>query len=124
MAGIITRFIREYIIIISIIIFILGWILFILGVLWAFFIETVQDTIMNDLGYTNYYVLVAGLILWALGAYYLFSFHKKRKFILEEIQTSKRSEFLKKHKKLKNTVKYLPTKYQQMVKEKEKELKI
>ncbi len=124
MAGRITRMLREYIIMFSILVLIIGGILFIMGFLWLFFVDTVKDTFINELGYANIYMIVAGLILMVTGAYYLYSFYRKRKFVLEEIQTKKRSEFLKKHKELKSTVKHLPTKYQQMVKDKEAELKI
>ena len=47
-----------------------------------------------------------------------------KKFILEEIKTDKRSEFIKRHNELRNTVKRLPSKYKEMLKEKEKELGI
>jgi hypothetical protein len=45
-----------------------------------------------------------------------------KRFILEEIKTDKRSEFIKKHNELRNTAKRLPSKYKKMLKEKEKEL--
>ena len=41
-----------------------------------------------------------------------------------EIETNKRSEFIRKHAELKDSVKYLPSKYRAMLQQKEKELKI
>jgi hypothetical protein len=43
---------------------------------------------------------------------------------LEELATNKRSELLKMHSELKLTAKKLPSKYRNMLKEKEKEFKI
>jgi hypothetical protein len=44
--------------------------------------------------------------------------------VLEELNTNKRSEFLKKHVEIKQKIKNLPSKYQKMLKEKEEELQI
>ena len=44
--------------------------------------------------------------------------------MLDEIATNKRSELLKMHSELKITAKKLPSKYRNMLKEKEKEFKI
>jgi hypothetical protein len=43
---------------------------------------------------------------------------------MKEIETKKRSEFIKKHAKLKADSKHLPSKYKDILKQKEKELKI
>jgi hypothetical protein len=48
----------------------------------------------------------------------------KRKFLLDELKTDKRSEILKKRSKLEATVKHLPSKYQRMLSEKEEEFNI
>ncbi len=51
-------------------------------------------------------------------------FISQKNFIIKEIETNKRSEFIKLHAELKNSVKYLPSKYKEMLRQKEKELKI
>ena len=116
----ITALLREYVVGLSIIIMICGFVLLIIGVLWYKFrnatLENDSLHFIYDLGYWIVYLLV--------GLYYIYSYITKRNFVLEEIKTNKRSEFLKKHKELKGTGKHLPSKYQKMVKDKEKELKI
>lgn len=124
----ITALLREYVVGLSIIIIICGFVLLIMGVLWYWFRDAVTENgslhFIYDLGDWNAYLLVGGLIIFGIGLYYIYSYITKRKFVLEEIKTNKRSEFLKKHKELKGTVKHLPSKYQKMVKDKEKDLKI
>jgi uncharacterized membrane protein len=123
----ITTLLREYVVGLSIIIMICGFVLLIMGVLWYWFNDALENDslqFIRDLGDWNAYLLVGGLIIFGIGLYYIYSYITKRKFVLEEIQTNKRSEFLKKHKEVKGTVKNLPSKYQKMVKNKEKELKI
>lgn len=124
----ITALLREYVVGLSIIISVCGFVLLIMGVLWYWFRDAVTENgslqFIRDLGDWNAYLLVGGLIIFGIGLYYIYSYITKRKFVLEEIKTNKRSEFLKKHKELKGTVKHLPSKYQKMVKDKEKELKI
>lgn len=123
----ITALLREYVVGLSIIIMICGFVLLIMGVLWYWFNDALENDslqFIRDLGEWNAYLLVGGLIIFGIGLYYIYSYITKRKFVLEEIQTNKRSEFLKKHKEVKGTVKHLPSKYQKMVKNKEKELKI
>jgi len=124
----ITALLKEYVVGLSIIIMICGFVLLIIGVLWYWFRDAVTENgslqLIRDLGDWNAYLLVGGLIIFGIGLYYIYSYITKRKFVLEEIKTNKRSEFLKKHKELKGTVKHLPSKYQKMVKDKEKDLKI
>lgn len=124
----ITGLLREYVFGLSIIIMIMGLFLLSMGVLWYWFNEAVLENsslqFIHDLGDWNAYLLVAGLIIFGIGLYYLYSFLKNRKFVLEELRTNKRSELLKKHKELKSTVKHLPSKYQKMIKDKEEELNI
>ncbi|MFO7676799.1 MAG: hypothetical protein R6V50_00195 [Thermoplasmatota archaeon] len=124
----ITAILREYVVVLSIILMIFGCILMAMGVLWYWFEDVVVNAdmlqIVEDLADWNGYILVAGVIIFAFGLYYMYSYMTKRKFVLEEIQTNKRSEFLKNHKKVKNTVKHLPVKYQKMVQNKEEELAI
>lgn len=124
----ITALLREYVVGLSIIISVCGFVLLIMGVLWYWFRDAVTENgslqFIRDLGDWNAYLLVGGLIIFGIGLYYIYSYITKRKFVLEEIKTNKRSEFLKKHKELNGTVKHLPSKYQKMVKDKEKELKV
>lgn len=127
MAGKIKDFLREFQLILSIILTIIGIFVFFMGVIWHWFQEIelgFYTSLIHDLGGWNTYLLIVGFIILMFGAWYLYSFFKNRKFLLEEIETNKRSELLKKHAELKITVKHLPSKYQKMLKEKEEELKI
>ena len=128
MSGKITGFLREYILTLSIIITIIGFILFFIGVLWYWIRDIVNEneslSFISDLAEWNAYLLIGGIILLFIGLYYIYSFFKNRKFVLKELQTNKRSELLKKHKELHNIVKRLPTKYQKLLREKEEELNI
>ena len=123
-----TRFMREYVFGLSIITIIIGLFLLSMGVLWFGFNDIVIENnsleFIANLENLNAYLLVAGLIILGIGLYYLYSFLKNRKLALEELKTDKRSEFLKKHNELKSIVKYLPSKYQKMLKNKENELNI
>ena len=69
-------------------------------------------------------IIIIGFVLIAAGIWYLYVYLKNRKFIFEEIDTNKRSEFMKRHGELTNVVRKMPTKFQEMVKEKERELNI
>ena len=128
MASKITGFMREYVFGLSIITIILGLFLLFMGVLWFWFNDIVIENnaleFIANLENLNAYLLVAGLIIFGIGLYYLYSYLNNRKFALEELRTDKRSEFLKKHNELKNIVKYLPSKYQKMLKDKEDELRV
>ena len=130
MAGRITGFFREYVLGLSIIVTIVGIFLLLMGVIWYVFGET-QDiqlgfytNIIYELKDGNAYFIAIGLIVLGIGIWYLYSYFKNRKFVLEKLETNKRSELLKKHGELKDTVKFLPSKYKKMLKEKEKELRI
>ena len=125
--GKITGLLREFVFGLSIIIMIVGLFALFMGVIW-YFLKDLQlgfytDTVKN-LGEWNIYMLVIGLIVFGMGVWYLYNYFKNRKFVLEEIETNKRSEFLKKHSELKDTVRHLPSKYKKMLKEKEEELRI
>jgi hypothetical protein len=133
MAGKISRFLREYVLSLSIITTLLGLFLFFMGIIWIFFRDS-NDKITINLGfYTdniqqftnwNYYLLALGFIAFIFGVWYLYSYFKKRKFVLEELETNKRSELLKKRAELEDTVKHLPSKYKKMLEKKEEELRI
>ena len=122
-----ARFIREYIIGFSIVTIIIGLFFLFMGVIW-YWIQGVELGFYTDLIYQleewNAYLLVLGLVLFAIGAWYLYSYHTKKKFVLEELRTNKRSELLKRHKELQGTVKHLPSKYKQLLTEKERDLRI
>ena len=122
----ISGFLRENILIFSIITIIIGIIIVIIGVLGMFFQETISNnlTSISDIIPWSPYILVIGIIIFGTGLYYLYMFISKKNFVMKEIETNKRSEFIKKHAELKNSVKYLPSKYKEMLKQKEKELKI
>ncbi len=128
MVSRIGKLIREFIVILSIITIIIGLILLSMGILWYGFPDFVEKSneldIIYQMGDWNAYLLVIGLIIFGIGVYYLYVYLMDKKFILEEIKTDKRSEFIKKHNELRNTVKRLPSKYKKMLKEKEKELGI
>ena len=123
----ITNFLKEIILGLSIITIIFGLILFLMGVIWFWLPDLQLDgftTTIAQLGNWNAYLFIAGLILILSGVYYLYSYFKNKKFLLKELKTNKRSELLKRHNQLKNTVKQLPRKYKKMLKDKEEELNI
>ncbi len=129
MAGKIVSFFREFVLIFSIILTIIGLGIFSFGLSGMFFKDIPKNMIglsKNTEGIFEWslYFVIIGFIILAIGLWYLYTFFKNRKFILEEIETNKRSELLKRHGELKTTVKHMPKKYQQMLKEKEKELRI
>jgi len=126
MSGKITGFLREYVFGLSIVFTILGCIVLVIGITGMWF----QDLPKNMLGFSDetlnwsLYILILGFIVFGMGVYYLYSYLMTRKFVIEELKTNKRSEFLKKHVEVKQKVKHLPSKYQKMLKEKEEELQI
>ncbi|MCJ2513130.1 MAG: hypothetical protein LN408_01625 [Candidatus Thermoplasmatota archaeon] len=126
MKGKISGFLREHILILSLLTIIIGIIILIIGILGIWFKDEIKNMInfMDTLIPWSLYILIIGLILFGMGIYYLYMFVTKKNFIMKEIETNKRSEFIKKHAELKYSVKYLPSKYKEMLKRKEKELKI
>lgn len=123
----IVKFLREYSLIFSIILFVIGIGPFIMGLIYMFAENAelgIISKLIHKLGGWNMYLLVIGFIVFAMGAYYLYKYITNKKFILKELETNKRSEFLKKHSELKVYVRHMPSKYHKMLKEKEKELKI
>ena len=125
MAGRITEFFREFVLIFSIILIILGIFVLLIGVTGI-----LEDHPMNFLNLSDeilewgFYFLVLGFIILGTGIWYLYSYFKNRRFLLEELKTNKRSELIKMHAELKNVVKHLPSKYRKMLKDKEQELSI
>ena len=100
-----------------------------MGAFWYWARDLINNTsslfnFVISFGEWNAYILIFGLVVLGIGLYYVYSFLKKRKFVLDEIKTDKRSEILKKHRELASAVKHLPSKYQKMLEEKEEELNI
>ena len=129
MAGRITGFLREYVLALSILTIIPGIVFIFMGAVFLFFNSIGEPTnsllhFIFVLGVWNDYILVAGLIIFGIGVYYLYSYTTKRKYVLDELKTDKRSEILKKRGKLESTVKHLPSKYQKMLSDKEEECNI
>jgi uncharacterized membrane protein len=125
MKGKIVGFLRDYVFPLSIITLIIGLILMIMGAIYFLDVDLGGLTeFIGNLDGFNAYVFVIGLIIFGIGVYYLYSYLKKKKYLMEEIETNKRSEFLKKHNELKEIVRHLPSKYKTMLQEKERELNI
>ncbi len=126
MAGKISSFFREYILFFSIVLTIIGFIVFFIGLVGVFFKDVLTDIMNMDKGILPWcvYLLIIGFIVLITGLWYLYSYFKNRKFIIKELETNKRSEFIKKHAELKNIVKHMPSKYQKMVREKEEALNL
>lgn len=126
MAGKLTVLLREYVFPLSIILTVIGGIVLFLGVTGVWFKEFLRDLlgVTEEILAWSPYLLILGFIGFSAGAWYLYSYVKNRKYILEEIDTNKRSEFLKAHIKLKALVKRMPSKYKAMLLEKENELNV
>ena len=120
----ITWFLREYIFVFSVILTIIGMILFIPGILHYIFSDDVEPSILTNLGDWNFYLLIIGLIIFIAGVSYLYGYLKNKRFILREIDTNKRSEFIKRHTDLRNASRRMPSKYKKMIEDKEKEFNI
>jgi hypothetical protein len=127
MANMLGRIWKEYVVGLSIVLLIIGLITLIFGILGMWFGDVLTDSLSimsSDLLAWSLYILIIGAILTFTGAYYLYEYMKNKRFLLEEIETNKRSEFMKTHAELKNAARRLPCKYQEMLAEKEKELRI
>lgn len=129
MSGRIVRSLREYVLTLSILLIIPGIVFIFMGVVFLFFNSAAEpaDSLLHFisvLGVWNDYILIAGLIIFGIGVYYLYNYFTKRNFVLNELKTDKRSEILKMRSKLETTVKHLPSKYQRMLSEKEEEFNI
>ena len=123
----IVKFLREYVLVFSGICIIVGLFFLLIGVFWYWARDILNNSFLKfaiSFGEWNAYILIFGLIVLGIGLYYVYSFLKKRKFVLDEIKTDKRSEILKKRREIESAVKHLPSKYQRMLEEKEEELNI
>jgi len=109
----------------SLLIFVIGLVFLISSVVWLFFRETNLSLISNlsrFFGYWNYYLIVVGIVLLFVGGWYSYDYIKKKRYLLEEIKTERKSEFVKKRAELEAIVKKLPKKYERMLREKEEKL--
>ncbi len=122
----ISAVLREYIFPLSIVTTIIGGILFILGLLGVLLPDILEGTLQLPRDFIPWtpYLLIIGFFILITGVWYLYSYIKNKNFILKEIETNKRSEFIKKRSELHNAAKHLPSKYQIMIREKEAELRI
>ena len=111
MSGKITGFFREFVLIFSIILTVLGFVVLFIGASGIWFQEIATDVfnLSEDFFSWSFYLLIIGFIIFGAGIWYLYSYLKNRKFILGELETNKRSELLKKHGELKNTVRHMPS---------------
>ncbi|MFO8078231.1 MAG: hypothetical protein R6U21_06295 [Thermoplasmatota archaeon] len=122
MSGKITKMMREYVLGLSILATIVGAIVTIFGVLGILEINILS--VSSDLLVWCPYILVVGIIILLGGVWYLYDFFRNKKILLDDLQTKKRSEFLKNHAALKDAARHLPSKYQNLLEEKEKELNV
>lgn len=126
MAGKIYNFFREYMLFFSSLITVVGFFMFFIGAIRFLGPDFTKSLLGVDDAFLEWliYPLIIGFILLITGVWYLYSYIKNRRFILEEIETKKRSEFQKRHAELKDVCKNMPSKYQKMLKKKERELNI
>ena len=125
MAGKISGFFREFVMIFSIILIIIGIFVLLIGISGFFEIDQLNFlNLSNEILEWGLYFLILGFLVFGTGIWYLYSFSKNRKFILDELKTNKRSELIKKQTELRNVVKHLPSKYKKMLNDKEEELSI
>ena len=125
MANMLGRLWNEYIFVISIVLSIVGIITLIFGILGM--VNGLLTSILPidaDVLKWSLYILIIGFVITLIGVYYLYTFLKNKRFLLTELETNKRSEFMKNHAELKTAARHLPSKYQHLFSEKEKELRI
>ncbi len=118
---------REYIVSMSIVSIVLGAIMLTMGTIWLWFSDVKLGgftDVIENLQYWNDYLFVVGITLLLIGAWYVYDFIRKRRFLLEEIKTDRRSDLIKKKIELEEAVKKLPSKYEKIYNKKKKELKI
>jgi uncharacterized membrane protein len=126
MANMLGKMLKEYIFGISIVMLIVGLVVLLFGAMGMWLPDLLKDTfsLSDDVLAWSLYILIIGVVITLFGVYYLYDFLKNKRFLLEELETKKRSEFMKNHAELKNAVRHLPSKYQDMLAEKEKELRV
>jgi len=126
MANMLGKMLKEYIFGISIVTLIVGLVVLLFGAMGMWLPDLLKDTfsLSDDVLDWNLYILIIGAVITLFGVYYLYDFLKNKRFLLEELETNKRSEFMKNHAELKTAARHLPSKYQDMLAEKEKELRV
>jgi uncharacterized protein YacL len=126
MANMLGKMLKEYIFGISIATLIVGLAVLLFGVMGMWLQDFLVDTLSlsQDLLAWSLYILIIGVVITLFGVYYLYEFLKNKRFLLGELETNKRSEFMKNHAELKTAARHLPSKYQEMLAEKEKELRV
>lgn len=122
----IGKILQEYIFILSVICTIIGILLLgygIPGTLISF--EMIDDIlhIQQEIIAWSPYILIVGIIIFLVGIWYLWLYLKNKKFLLKELKTTKRSEFIKLQPELEEASHYLPLKYRKMLSEKEASMK-
>lgn len=122
----ISWFLREYVFGLSIVLTLIGAVVFIFGVLGIWIPDFLEDLFKfpRDSVAWSPYIFLIGVIVLLTGTWYLYDYLRNKRFVLEELKTNKRSEFIKKRSEIHEAVRLLPSKYKQLLKEKEKELKI
>lgn len=126
MANVIGKILKEYIFGISVVLLIVGLAVLVFGILGMWFDDVLTNTfsLNRDILAWSLYILIVGFIVTITGIYYLYEFMKNKRFLLEELETNKRSEFMKNHLEIKNAARHLPSKYQEMLSKKEKDLRV
>ena len=119
------KILREIRFPVSLLLAILGFVFTISGVVWIFLRESelgLLSRLTEFFGDWNYYLIVVGVIILFAGIWYAYDYINKKKFLLEEIKTDRKSELVKTKTKLERIAKTLPRKYEKMLIEKEEEL--
>lgn len=110
---------------VSLLSLIIGILFFLSGIVWLF-LKKYNIPILTDLSNCfkewNYYLLIIGLILSSIGGWYSYDYIKKRRYLIEEIKTGRKSELARKRGELEKLVKTMPRKYEEMLRNKEEEL--
>jgi len=110
---------------VSLLSLIIGILFFLSGIVWLF-LKKYNIPLLTDLSNCfkewNYYLLIIGLILSSIGGWYSYDYIKKRRYLIEEIKTGRKSELARKRGELEKLVKTMPRKYEEMLRNKEEEL--
>lgn len=116
---------REIRLPVSILLSMVGIFFTVSSIKWVFMKESQIggiDELSGFFGDWNYYLIVIGPIILILGIWYTYDYIKKKNFLLEEIKTDRKSELVKRKSELEKIVKTLPRKYEDMLREKERNL--
>lgn len=123
----IKKFVRENILGLSIVGFILGITFTIIGILGVFLpnyeVVYIVD-FLNMIGYWDYWIFMLALILTFASVYLLFQNVSDRKTFNDLIDTGSKATFVRNQDELEEIAFRLGTKYQDILFDKKKELKI